>query len=119
MLDYAEVAEYSRQVLQTSLNEWLQDWLTLYKVDKVRPATLRKAQGCIDNYIISDIGKMPLSDISGQDLQRFLIRIKAPRQREHLFGLLRDAFTRAYSLQLITFNSIVAVSIPKHHKKKW
>ncbi|MFW5780262.1 MAG: tyrosine-type recombinase/integrase [Bacillota bacterium] len=118
LLEINEVTLYTEEVLKLTLIEWLYQWLELYKKDKVKPSTLYHLQVAIKKYLVTGIGKSPLTDIDGMHIQRFLMRIKAPRQRQHIYGILRDAFNRAYALQLIGYNPIPAIKLPTYHKKR-
>lgn len=118
LLNYAEASDYQEEVIQYTLNEWLEKWLELYKVNRVKPSTLYQKQNIIKLYIRESIGLLPLTKIDGITLQRFLIRITAPRQREHVYDILRDSYKRAMSLQLIEYNPVQAVQLPQHTPKQ-
>jgi Site-specific recombinase XerD len=118
LLEYNEASKYVEEVLMFTLADWLVEWLDLFKRGKVKPSTLYHQELAIKNYIADDIGKRPLQDVDGAALQRFLMKIKAPRQREHVYGVLRDAFNRAYALKMIDYNPIAAVSLPARKKRK-
>lgn len=110
--------QYSNEVLRLTLNDWLGQWIELYKIGQVKDSTLYKIRQIIRTYIFDTIGNIFLADIDGLTIQKFLMRINAPRQREHIFGLLKDAFRRAAVLQLIEYNPMQAVAVPKHVKKQ-
>lgn len=118
IIGYTTVDEINDSVLQYTYSEWLDIWRELYKVPKVKEGTLYQIDLFINNFLKPSIlGNMPLNKIDGITLQRYLISIKAPRQREHLFGIIRDSFSRAYTLQLITFNPTCSIELPKRQKK--
>jgi len=116
LLDYQTAEQYQREILQISFNDWLDKWEEMFK-QGLKPSTLYKISCLRNKYIDKTLGAFPLSELSAIDIQRFLITIKAPRQAQHLYTLLKDSLTRAYSLDLIIKNPMKALPKPIHQKK--
>ena len=75
-----ELTEDSRM----TLGEWLDRWLTEYKVGTVRPGTLKSYRCYIEYYIKPQLGDKQISLISQQDIQRMYRRLKTEgRIHEH------------------------------------
>lgn len=118
ILDNTTPSNINDNVIHYSVKEWLLTWRELYKVPNVKPGTLYQIDCLINNFIIPSIGELQLNRLDGITLQRYLLTIKAQRQREHIFGVLRDSLTRAYTLKLLPYNPISTVEIPKHIRRK-
>lgn len=101
---------------EITLDEWLNEWLTIYKRDKVKEGTYYQYTLWIRN-LPSELKRKRLWEISPLQLQRFLLTIRAGRQRQHYYGLLLDALQKAFLLQMIASNPMRRVEKPRHEKK--
>ncbi len=99
-----------------TLGEWLQRWLELYKVPKVKKHTLADMQRCLT--AVKPIHNWKLIKITSLQLQEWLNSIDKPRKREKLQIFLKDAFTKAWKNRLIEHNPFDAIeSIPRQRKQ--
>jgi len=99
------------------LGDWLQKWLELYKVGKVKPSTLEQMKRHLRTVSDDKIAKLPLKKLTSIDLQEFLNAEDKPRKREKLYEYLKDAMTKAVKNKLIADNLFDGIDKPKHNKK--
>lgn len=116
----AEKEQNAKEALPPiTLGEWVQQWLELYKIGKVKDSTLY-------GYTLLSKQLAPLSDTALIDintimLQKYLNDITAPRTRERLKVLLGDCLGRAVKLDMIPKNpcdAVVLAKMPKSKRKK-
>lgn len=100
-----------------TLGEWLDEWLS-YKSEKVKESTLYQYRLMIKNHISVKMKSRPISQIKPMELQKFLFSIKAKRQREHVQGVLFDAFNVALNMELILKNPLQTLEKPRHEKRE-
>lgn len=98
-----------------TLREWLQTWYTTYKAPYRKKSTLLQLQTRIEQYILPTLGDIPLSALTGMQLQILLNEITADNMRIKVAGILRDSLTRAVKNHLLLFNPFDSVEIPAHH----
>ena len=72
-----------------NLGDWLDNWFKLYKTMQNAPSTLAKQLALIKIIKASFLGNISLSALTAINMQSFLVTVTAPRQREHLYTLLR------------------------------
>ncbi len=101
---------------QITLEQWLERWLTLYKVGKVKNTTIDKIRYLLRNF--EPIAKKPLAKFTSIELQSFFNSIEYPRKREQLYITLKDAFTKAYKNKLITDNPFDNIEVAKSKKQR-
>ena len=111
-----QVAEGEKPSKCTTLGEWLQRWMDLYKVGKLKHSTLEQMQRYLRE--VEPIANKRLTALTAMDVQGFLNSISAPRKREKLYIMLKDALTKAEKNKLLKDNPIDAVDRPKTRKKK-
>ena len=56
---------------QYTIGEWMDIWFENYAKVKVRPSSHQTYRGYIDNHIKPNIGKIPLSELTSLELQKF------------------------------------------------
>ena len=56
---------------QYTVGEWMDVWFENYAKVKVRPSSHQTYRGYIDNHIKPNIGKIPLSELTSLELQKF------------------------------------------------
>lgn len=100
----------------TNLADWLEKWLQLYKIGKVKGTTVDKLR-CLVKSAEPLSGKQ-IAKITSLELQNFFNSIEYPRKREQLYITLKDAFTKAYKNRLIKFNPFDVVEVAKAKKQK-
>ncbi|MBN2868990.1 MAG: site-specific integrase [Flavobacteriaceae bacterium] len=109
----------SEQAIPTNqtLQEWLNNWIELYKIGQVKEKTLTDIKTRI-NRINKSLLKKPLTKITSLELQKFINSIEQGRTRELVAILLKDALDKAFKHQLIKNNPLNLVSVKKHKTEK-
>lgn len=95
------------------LSDYLNIWLNEFRKN-VAAGTLYKDSTNIKYQIVPSLGNYFLTDLSPLVLQKYINSIKAPRQRKHLFTLLKNALRKATELGYIDTNPMLSVIIPEH-----
>lgn len=99
-----------------TLGEWLEQWLKLYKQNKVAKTTFDQMQRYLKE--VQPLYHYPLKKISPIILQEFLNQIEKPRKREKIHLFLKDAFSKACKARIIEYNPFEAVESVKRDKKQ-
>ena len=100
-----------------TLDTWLQRWMSLYKINKVRKSTVDKISGLLRS-VDEKLRNKPINKISSLEMQEFLNRIEFERKREQVYVCLKDAFTKAQKNRLIKENPFDVVEVAKAKKKR-
>ena len=69
---------------QYTVGEWMDIWLENYAKVKVRPSPHQTYRGYIDNHIKPDIGKIPLSELTSLELQKFYKKLLSSGRVERI-----------------------------------
>lgn len=102
-----------------TLEGWINQWIELFKVNKIRQSTMYDLKTRLNKYVLSSpIAKMKVNKITAIDIQSLLNQIQAPRMREHIYTYLKDCFTKALKLNLIKQDLFIVINLPKREKKK-
>lgn len=100
-------------------SEWVERWISIYKMKTDAPATLHKRNRLFELHIKQSLGGKTISKITALELQEFLAKFdEKPRLKEHLYTFLSDSFNKATALDIIDKNPMRAVEIPKHKMKQ-
>ncbi len=98
---------------------WLNEFITVYKQNKVAEETYKQMQRNIRLHIAPNISNdIKLSDVKPIDLQKLLISIPAIRTRESVHNLLTGALRQAVAERLIDYNPMLAVERVKAKREK-
>ena len=84
--------------LEMPFGEWMDFWYQNYSKPKLRPTTRSGYEGRIYRHIISDLGNIPLDQLTQNDLQQFYARLKKSGRllhAEHYGKGLSDRMVRA------------------------
>jgi integrase len=118
LIDYRD-----RYVNDIKLYAWLDDWLSLYKKPKLKESSFKTLEIIINAYIKgrsenikSKFENKLLKEITAIDLQKFLLGVDKTRTRESLLNIFMGSFQKAYAMQLIDFNPMIAVDLPAHKR---
>ena len=87
-------------------------WYETYVKARLKESTRRSYELYIAEYLKPGLGSLRLHDVSGDDLQRFLMGIEQPNTRKKLAYMLRPAFKKAVVLGKIDRNPFDAVELP-------
>lgn len=107
-----------------TLQEWTNIWLTEYKINDSRPATLERYHGIYNNYIKnSQIGVVKLKDIKSANLQSYYNSLtknkgKSANVVKTLHKVLKAALNQAMKEQFIILNPCNYVILPKIEEKE-
>ncbi|MBQ8302608.1 MAG: site-specific integrase [Clostridia bacterium] len=129
---HAKILEYRGVELSEdssmTLAEWLEKWLTKYKVNTVRESTLERYRTDLTNHVIPRLGYKKISFITTNDIQKMYVDIKENgriQNREEkgatlsdsvvrsIHMMLHQAFEDAVKERLISKNPTKGTTIPK------
>lgn len=90
-----------------------------FKIGKVRDNYYNDITSRLSLYVTNNpIITKKLKDLTGCEIQDLLNGIKAPRQREHIYGYLKDCLGKAYKLNFIKKDLFAVITLPKRKRKK-
>lgn len=110
-----EANKGAKPLQQYTLGEWLNKWLELYKIGKVKDTSLKKIRYTIDN--MQPLLKTSLRKLTAIQVQEFLNGIDGHRKKELIYITLKDAMTKAEKNKLIADNPFDVVEITRAKKK--
>lgn len=129
---HAKILEYRGVELSEdssmTLIEWLEKWLTEYKVNTVRESTLERYRTDLTNHVIPRLGYKKISFITTNDIQKMYADIKENGRIHNrnekgtalsnsvvrsIHMMLHQAFEDAVKERLISKNPTKGTSIPK------
>ena len=96
-LDITKAGKYT-------VDAWMDEWFENYAKVKVRPSSHQTYRGCIDNYIVPNIGAIPLEKLTSLDLQKLYKklltkgRIDSLEAKGQLKGLSAKTVSRFFPL---------------------
>ena len=99
-----------------TLIEWFNQWLELYKTNKVKQATINdyyKSLSYIDKVILNS----KMVEIKAITILQMLNKITAERTKQKVYELLYMVFDKALKNDIITKNIIANIDKPKHEKQ--
>ena len=86
-----------------TLAEWLEKWLSEYKVNTIRESTLGRYRKDIENHVIPRLGYKKISFITPNDIQKMYVDIKENgriKNREKHGSVLSDSVVRSIHMML-------------------
>lgn len=102
-----------------TLESWVQQWLQLFKKDKVRKSTYEDMEHRLTKYVLNQsISQMYLKNITAVEIQELLNNISAGRMREHIFTYLKDCLTKAKQIGYIKLDLFTFIKLPKREKRQ-
>lgn len=116
-----------------TFGEWLDFWYQNYSKPKLRPTTQMGYENAIYKHIIPALGKIPLDELTSNDLQQFYADLKKEGRliRTELYGegvsvrtvwschtRIRTALERAVQDRLIRVNPAADCKLPPQNKKE-
>ena len=96
--------------------EWYNQWLDLYKVGKVKDTTINDYESSIKN-LSEEIKNKEIKKITIIDVLDNLNKIKAERQRQKVYELLKMIFDKAVDNEILEKNIVALIDRPKHKKQ--
>ena len=99
---------------------WLEEWLTVYVENTVKPLTLLSYQTIVNCHLIPLLGNVPLQKLKGIDIQRaYNEELKSGTSAKtihNINGVLRRSLDDALRQGYIVANPCLTVSLPKKTK---
>lgn len=97
--------------------DFLRRWLTDTVEANVRPSTLASYRSHIEHHVIPSIGKVRLSRLNAQDVERMNKEVvdkgKSPRTAAHARAILRSALADAVKWEMIARNAAALADAPR------
>lgn len=100
----------------TKLNEWIETWRKIYKVNKIKETTLYHIDLMLKKHITNSIGKKDITRIQLIDIEKLLSEINGGRAKQIIYTHLVDIFGKAQRNKIIKENIMTLVEKPKHTK---
>lgn len=105
-----------------TLEEWFEEFLNLYKLNRVRDVTVYRIKQSFKPCQEHSIGQKKLNEIKGVDIQSFINELIdngfAISTLKILIGLLKEMYKTAIGNALATVNPCNAVILPKEKQKE-
>lgn len=108
---------------QTTLSEWLRNWLDIYVKPTVKDFTYDSYFSICNNHIIPAIGNIKLKDLRTIHIQKFYNELLHQKELsgktvKNIHGVLHKALEQAYSVGEIKANPANKCVLPKVHRPK-
>ena len=122
----AAAVEISRGTYQTpnkiTVSAWMEEWLTTFCANKVKPLTLQSYRAIIKNHIVPALGAVELQAVRGAQIQRLynsMIRAGlSGKTVKNVSAVLHKAFSVALKQGIIAANPCDAAELPKAEHKE-
>lgn len=102
-----------------TFGDWVMRWYKLYKVPKVRQRTAQDMLRNIARLQASTLWERKLLQLTGDDLQEFLLGIESNNSRQKVSLIIKGALCKAVKLGMIIYNPFGAVELPTYMKKHY
>ena len=107
---------------KVTVAQWMEEWLSTFCANKVKPLTLQSYQGIIKNHIIPAIGSLRLQAVKGTHIQRLYNSMTAAglsgKTIKNVSAVLHKAFGVAMKQGIIAANPCGAAELPKAEHKE-
>lgn len=108
-----------QKAMPLTLENWIKQWLSLFKLDKVRKSTYEDMEHRLKKYVLcQSISQMYLKNITAVEIQELLNSITAGRIREHIYTYLKDCLTKAQKLGYVKTDLFSFITLPKREKRQ-
>ena len=104
------------KIHKTTLQEWFNQWLELYKINQVKQTTINDYKISLNN-LDKELLNKPMKEIKIAEIINNLNKIKAERQKQKIYELLKMMFQKAEDNEIIEKNIITKIERPKHIKE--
>lgn len=101
-----------------TLYAWLEKWVQLYKVGKIKPNSLAAIISCIKVHIKKYFDDVPLNKITPLQAEENLNKITSTRMRKYAYQILFASYKKAVLLKLAKENPFALVDVPQHKEIK-
>ena len=97
--------------------QWADEWMRLYKEPAgYKTGYLKTIRGDLHNYIIPNLGDLPLREIKTLTLQRFLVNIQSDCTRTKCAAILSESLRDAAAAELIPRNPYEGVRFKRYEQ---
>ena len=101
---------------------WMEEWLTTFCENKVKPLTLQSYRASIKNHIVPAIGAMELQAVKGTHIQRLYNSMTraglSAKTVKNTSAIMHKAFSVALKQGIIAANPCDAAELPKAERKE-
>ena len=104
-------------ITSSKLNSWINKWIEIYKVNKIKETTLNKIKSTINKYITNSIGNLDITKIKPLEIENLLNSLNGGRLKQLTYTYLSDIFNKAFMNGIIKENIMQLIKKPKHIKK--
>ena len=101
-----------------SFGSFLSEWYERYKIPKLKKSTLYSYDIYLKNILSSNLGHIPLSRLTGEELQDFLGHFVGNTQKK-IYLFLHGCLEKAVKLRRLSYNPILSVELPSHKPKHY
>ena len=110
--------------VKESLEEWLRIWLKTYVKPSVKPYTLNSYEGVCNRFLIPELGRVKLSELSAIQIQQMYNSLLTDRGLsaktvKNVHGILHRALRQAVKLGMIRANPSEMCDLPKVRRKEF
>ncbi len=107
---------------KVTVAQWMEEWLSTFCANKVKPLTLQSYRGIIKNHIIPAIGSLKLQAVKGTHIQQLYNSMTAAglsgKTIKNVSAVLHKAFGVAMKQGIIAANPCGAAELPKAEHKE-
>lgn len=101
-----------------TLCEWLEEWFEVYKKPNLSANSLRNIGQVLRLYIPDELERAEIERIiSAHDVEKLLAAIPYPRSRVYARQVLFSAFDKAFKLDFVSRNIMLAVERVRYRKQ--
>lgn len=105
-----------------TVGTWMEEWLTTFCENKVKPLTLQSYRASIKNHIVPAIGAMELQAVKGSHVQRLYNSMTraglSGKTVKNTSAIMHKAFSIALKQGIIAANPCDAAELPKADRKE-
>ena len=113
----SEIAQNKKVSDVMTYREWADEWMRLYKEPAGhKTGYLKTIRGYLKNYIIPNIGDLPLREIKTLTLQKFLVEIGSDCTRTKCAAILSESLRDAAAAELIPRNPYEGVRFRRYEQ---
>lgn len=100
-----------------TVGQWLDEWYQTFKLPYLSKNSLRNIESTIRLHIPEDFKNIKLNKVKAYDVEKALAPLGATRTHVYARQVLNSAFDKAYKLELVSSNVMLAVEKVRYRKK--
>lgn len=112
------VKNTKKTIIDYTLEQWIQKWKELYKINIVNETTIKDYEKTIKRTLDNDILKLKIKDISVLTLNEIISAEYGDKGKLRIYSLLNDIFDKAKINNIITNNPMDLIKKPKYKPKE-